>query len=89
MTFLHNDLGRVSRGTIVVADLEGTEANVRLLDDTNFSRYKSGGQHRGLGGHYRSSPVRLVVPATGRWHVVVDLGGFAGAVRASISVIAT
>jgi hypothetical protein len=28
------------------------------------------------------------VPSTGRWNVVVDLGGYGGSVRASVQVIA-
>jgi len=28
------------------------------------------------------------VPQTGHWHVVVDLGGFAGSLRASVEVMA-
>lgn len=87
MNFIHSDLGTVREGTVVVAHLAGTEANVRLLDDFNFARYRRGESHQYYGGHYERSPVHIRVPSTGRWNVAVDLGGYAGRVEASISVI--
>lgn len=62
-------------------------ANVQLLDPANFAAYKDGRQYRYHGGYFRQSPVELVIPNTGRWHVVVDLGGMAGRVRASVRLI--
>lgn len=88
MNFTQYDLGYQSAGTIVRVDLEGTEANVRLLDDANFAKFKRGADHRYVGGHYKSSPVLLETPTGGQWHVVVDLGGFAGQVRSSVEVLA-
>lgn len=87
MNFIHSDLGTVPRGSTVVARLSGTEANVKLLDDVNFARYRRGDRHQYYGGHYKQSPVHLTVPSTGRWNVAVDLGGFGGQVNAEISVV--
>jgi hypothetical protein len=87
MDFLHFDLGSQSRGNVAVVKLN-TAANVRLLDDANFGAYRAGRQHRTYGGLAKESPVRLVIPSAGRWHVVVDLGGYAGQVRAEVNVIA-
>jgi hypothetical protein len=64
------------------------KANVRLLDDANFSRYQRGEQHRYHGGYAQVSPVRLKPPHAGHWHVVIDFGGLAGKVRASVAVVA-
>ena len=74
-----------STGDVAIVTLDHA-ANVRLLDDYNFSLFKSARQHRYFGGYYTVTPVTLTLPSSGRWHVVVDLGGYAGEVRASVSV---
>lgn len=86
MQFLHNDLGHRSGGEIVEVTLD-TRANVRLMDSSNFSSYKRGRQHRFHGGQATRSPVRLQIPRSGRWHVVIDLGGYGGKVRSNVRVL--
>ncbi|MDB4954681.1 MAG: hypothetical protein JWO36_2250 [Myxococcales bacterium] len=85
MKYLDYDLD-ADAGDVVVVELSRA-ANVRLLDSSNFSRYRHGQRHEYIGGLARVSPVRLSVPRDGHWHLVVDLGGYAGNVRASVSVI--
>ncbi len=63
-------------------------ANVQLLDPRNFEDYKSRRTYHYIGGYAKVSPVRLTVPRDDLWHVVVDLGGGAGRVRASAGLIA-
>jgi hypothetical protein len=63
------------------------QANVRLLDETNFSNYKRGGRHTYYGGLAKQSPVRLAAPHSGHWHLVIDLGGYSGTVRASVRTL--
>lgn len=87
MKFLHWDLGFVPGGSTAVVHLSGTEANVQLMDDFNFGRYRRGESHEYRGGHFRISPARVAVPCEAHWHVVVDLGGFGGSVNASVEVI--
>jgi len=87
MKFTHYDLGYQSRGTVVEVTLSGSAANVRLLDSSNFQKYRSGRQHRYYGGLIRRSPARLVIPQSGHWHVTVDLQGLRGTTRSSIRVI--
>ena len=87
MRFIHHDLGNLRGGEIVIVTLKGNAANVRLLDSSNFNNYKAGRQHRFHGGHAKKSPVRLQVPRSGHWHVVVDLGGHGGQVRSSAQVL--
>lgn len=84
--FLHSDLGRRDRGDVVEVTLT-RGANVRLLDSTNFSKYRRGERHRYFGGLARSSPVRLTIPSSGHWHAVVDMQGLSGSTRASFRVI--
>lgn len=85
MNFLHYEVN-ANRGNIVEVTLDG-QANVRLLDSTNFSRFQHGQQHQYRGGLALKSPFRLAVPSSGHWHIVVDLGGYAGRVSASVRVI--
>lgn len=84
--FLRHDLGFLSRDNVVEVTLtEG--ANVRLLDSYNFSQYQNGSRHHFYGGLAARSPVRLPVPHSGIWHVVVDLQGLANSTDASVRVI--
>ncbi len=85
MNFLHYDM-QLASGDVVVVTMD-KQANVRLLDDTNFARYQRGEQHTYYGGLAQVSPVHLRPPHAGHWHVVIDLGGYAGTVRASASVM--
>lgn len=87
MRFTHYDLGYLNGGETVIVTLKGTEANVRLLDNTNFQYYRNGKNHNYYGGHYRQSPVHLTVPSAGYWNVTIDLGGYGGNVQSSVRVI--
>jgi len=87
MKFQSYDLGQRSGGEIVIVTLSGNAANVRLLDSSNFSSYKAGRQHSFYGGYATRSPVRLQIPSSGHWYVVIDFGGHSGSVRTSIEVL--
>lgn len=89
MNFLQSDLGYLDAGAQVDVALRGTEANVMLVDPVNLDRYKSGVRFEYFGGHFTRSPARIAVPRAGHWHVVVDLGGSAGRVEASVNVLAS
>jgi len=82
---LHYDLN-LQLGDVVEVTLD-KQANVRLLDDTNYSQYRNGAKHRYYGGLATKSPVQLRAPHPGHWHLVIDLGGRAGSVRASVRTI--
>lgn len=85
MNYLHYDLNCTS-GDVVEVTLD-KQANVRLLDEINFGKYKRGAKHSYHGGLAKTSPFRLAVPRPGHWHLVVDLGGYAGTVRASVRTV--
>jgi hypothetical protein len=85
MNFLHYEFD-LSSGDVVEVTLD-KQANVRLLDSANFSQYKNGKQHRYYGGLAKQSPIQIAAPHAGHWHLVVDLGGYGGTVRASAQVI--
>jgi Domain of unknown function (DUF1883)/TIR domain len=87
VNFLHTDLGYRDQGDVVEVTLSGSAANVRLLDSGNFDRYRRGQQHSYRGGLATKSPVRLGVPSSGRWHLVVDMQGLGGTTRSSVRII--
>lgn len=87
MQFQYYDLKNLEKGQSVLVYLQGTEANVRLLDSTNFNHYKNRRSHHYIGGHTKKSPVRLTTTHSGHWYVAIDLGGYAGKVRSRIEVL--
>lgn len=84
--YLHSDLGYRSRGDVLEVTLT-SGASVRLLDSINLGKYKRGKQHQYYGGLATTSPVRIAIPASGRWHAVVDMQGLRGSTRAGFRVI--
>ena len=62
-------------------------ANVMLLDSTNYEHYRRGEAYRYHGGFAKDSPFRITPPHPGRWHLVVDLGGYTAHVQAGARVL--
>jgi hypothetical protein len=87
MNFQKYDLGHRNQGDVVEVTLQGSAANVRLMDSSNYNSFKSGREHRYHGGLAKRSPVRIPVPHSGSWYVTVDMQGLRGSVRSSIRVI--
>lgn len=87
MEYTHYDLGQRQGGEIVEITLRGNAANVRLLDSSNFQSFRSGRQHHAVGGHATQSPIRLQVPSSGHWYVVIDMGGYSGTVSSAVRVL--
>lgn len=87
MKYLVWDLKQLKRGERVKVTLTGNAANVRLMDSSNYSNYKSGRSHRYVGGLVTKSPVVLGVPSTGHYYVTVDMQGLRGSTNASIQVL--
>ena len=73
MQYVHSDLGQRKRGDVVEVVLKGSQANVLLLDSSNYQAFRGGRRFRGVGGLAKRSPVRLTVPRSGRWHGVAYL----------------
>jgi Domain of unknown function (DUF1883) len=63
------------------------QANVRLLDSSNYYKYKESKEYTYYGGLALKSPLRLAPPYAGYWYVVIDLQGFTGTVNASVNII--
>jgi len=86
MKFIYQDLGNRKRGDILVVTLSAG-ANVRLLNSSNYQRYKRGERHSFHGGLAKVSPLRIAIPSNGHWYAVVDMQGLRGSVRANFQVI--
>ena len=57
--------------------------NVRLMTLANYQAYRSLRDYRAIGSGFTPGVVRLAVPHSGRWVLVLDLGGRAGTIRHS------
>jgi len=64
-----------------------TQANVILMDDSDYSDYKAGRSYHYYGGFFTHFPARLTPPHSGYWNVVLDLGGGEATVRHSMRVV--
>lgn len=86
MKFIHSEV-TTEAGDAILVTLNGNEANVMVMDDSNFRSYRSGGRFTYFGGHYKRSPAIVRPPLSGHWNVVVDLGGLSGKVQAAVRVV--
>jgi hypothetical protein len=86
MQFLHKEFSSLGPDDVVEVSLD-RQANVQLLDDINFSHYRNRRSFTYHGGLAKASPVHLSPPHFGRWHLVVDLGGYSGSVNISTRLI--
>lgn len=85
MDFLHTELD-LKADDVIEVTLDHP-ANVQLLDPHNYERYRNRQTYRYHGGYVTEPTFRIRAPRTGRWHLVVDLGGGAGSVQASVSIL--
>ncbi len=84
MNFLHYEF-QLKKGNVVEIVLD-KQANVRLLDELNFSNYKNGRKYSHIGDLSKKLKINLTSPYKGHWHLVIDLDGHAGTVKASVRV---
>ena len=85
MNYLHQEFD-LSANAVVEVTLD-RQANVLLLDSLNYQAYQRGDSYRYAGGLMKVSPARLHPPYAGHWHVVINLGGGGGQVRAGVRVL--
>ena len=85
MNYLHYEFDADADDVIEV--ILDHAANVQLLDPTNYGHYQNGRPFHYRGGYVTQSPHFVRIPHAGHWHVVVDLGGKPGTVRASARLV--
>jgi len=81
MTYLHWKIPGKA-GDIVRIQMD-TPAFVRMLDPLNFEYYRRGSPYKGEGGWSDRLDVEFAFPYKGTFHIVVDLGGAAGTLKAT------
>lgn len=84
-THLHYEIEAKSSDIIEVG--LDADANVMLLDDSNYVNYAKGIHFEYSGGFAQASPVHIGIPYDGRWHLVIDLGGRSGVVHPKVNII--
>lgn len=62
-------------------------ANVRLLDTLHFQKYRLGKSFEGAGGETDPPGREFRVQHRDTWHIVIDLGGKKGTVKAQVDVL--
>jgi hypothetical protein len=72
-TFAH-ERQWLNQGDMVIVECD-QKCNIRIADDQNFEKFRGGQEHRYYGGFYRILPARIVIPKSGYWNVIIDLGG--------------
>lgn len=83
------ELGNRKQGETVQITLKGSAANVKLMDSSNYQKYKNRRNHKYYGGLAKKSPVILPIPRSGRWYVTVDMQGLRGSVSTSVRMLPT
>lgn len=66
MNYSYYDLGQRKRGETIEVSLSAA-AKVFLVDNANYSSFKSGRDFRYFGGLAKQTPVPLTVPSNGHW----------------------
>lgn len=84
--FTHYDLKEQRAGVTIEVTLNAVN-NVRLMSNSNFQRFKELLDFKYIGGIAKKSPVRLQIPESGHWHLVVDMEGHHGLADSGVRMI--
>ncbi|MHA7970817.1 DUF1883 domain-containing protein [Rhizobium sp. CAU 1783] len=85
--FTHYDMKEQRAGAIIEVTLSAVN-NVRLMNAGNFQRFKEALDFKYVGGVAKKSPVKLVIPEPGHWHLIVDMEGHHGLADSSVKMLA-
>ena len=85
--FTHYDLKELRAGTIIEVTLSAVN-NVRLMTPANFQRFKETLDFKYVGGVAKKSPIRIPIPESGHWHMIVDMEGHHGLAESAVKMIA-
>lgn len=84
--FTHYDLKEQRAGTIIEVALNAVN-NVRLMTAPNFQRFTELLDFKYLGGVAKKAPVRIIIPESGHWHLIVDMEGHHGLADSSVKIV--
>lgn len=85
--FTHYDLKEQRAGTIIEVTLSAVN-NVRLMTPGNFQRFKETLDYKFQGGVAKKSPLKIAIPESGHWHLIVDMEGHHGLAESKVKMIA-
>lgn len=86
MQYQEYDLGYVECGKKVEVKLSNS-AIIRIMDYRNYQEYKSGNDHKFLGGYVSGKTHISIIPHNEQWYVVVDLGGYSGQISSDVRIL--
>jgi hypothetical protein len=84
--FTHYDLKPQRAGTAIEVTLSVVN-NVRLMNAANYQRFTERLDFKYVGGVARKSPIRLVIPENGHWHLIVDMEGHHGLAESAVKML--
>lgn len=85
--FTHYDLKEQRAGAIIEVTLSAVN-NVRLMTAPNFQRFKETLDFKWVGGVAKKSPIKVTIPESAHWHLIVDMEGHHGLAESSVKMIA-
>ena len=85
MHYLHYqlDLGKYD----IVQVTLSMQAFLRMMTEKNYEHYRFGDEYKFHGGVATTSPANLQPPSAGHWHLVIDLGGKEGDLKATVNIL--
>jgi hypothetical protein len=84
--FTHYDLKEVRVGAVIEVSLNAVN-NVRLMTSGNYQRFTEMLDFKYLGGVAKKSPIRVTIPETSHWHLVVDCEGHHALAESAVKML--
>jgi hypothetical protein len=84
--YTHYDLRQLREGAIIEVSLNAVN-NVRLMTSGNYQRFTEMLDFKYLGGVAKISPLRVIIPETSHWHLIVDCEGHLDLAESSVKMI--
>lgn len=84
--YLHYDLSVIGERETILVNLQ-SQAYVRLLDQTNYYNYINSRPYNYYGGLVTVNPYKIKPPNSAHWHLIIDLGGSAGHIKAQVQIL--
>lgn len=85
MRFVHAEIQLTPPAVVEVTI--NVAANVMLMRRVDFGKYERGQTFSYYGGHFEGPKANIRAPGGGIWHLVADLGGAPGNLRASYRIL--
>ena len=84
--FTHYDLKELRAGAVIEVSLNAVN-NVRLMTSGNYQRFTEMLDFKFMGGVAKKSPLRLTIPETSHWHLIMDCEGHHALAESSVKML--